>query len=85
MDKEQLDKDRKQLLVSFKFLRISKIKQKNIYIKRCPKCNGKGKTVTKECHVCHGNKIVKGLDELTLYIEKGMKNGSEIVNKYISI
>merc|ERR1712032_702250 len=45
---------------------------------KCPVCKGKGKRITKECHVCHGNKIVKGLDELTLYIEKGMKNGSEI-------
>jgi len=45
---------------------------------QCPVCKGKGKRITKECHVCHGNKIVKGLDELTLYIEKGMKNGSEI-------
>jgi hypothetical protein len=26
-----------------------------------------------------GNKIVKGLEEMTVYIEKGMPNGFEIV------
>lgn len=44
----------------------------------CPKCGGRGKTVKNNCHVCHGNKIVKGIDELTVFIEKGMKNGMEI-------
>jgi hypothetical protein len=29
--------------------------------------------------MCTGKKIVRGLDELTLYIEKGMPNGHEIV------
>lgn len=47
--------------------------------KVCPKCNGKGKMVNKTCHVCQGKKIVKGMEELTIYIEKGMSNGSEIV------
>ena len=46
----------------------------------CPKCGGKGKQVTKNCHVCEGEKIVKGLDELTVYVEKGMSAGQEIVN-----
>ncbi len=45
----------------------------------CPKCGGKGKQVTKNCHVCEGNKLVKGLDELTVYVEKGMSTGQEIV------
>ncbi|MCQ2820794.1 MAG: J domain-containing protein [archaeon] len=44
----------------------------------CPKCGGKGKMVKTTCHLCHGNKIVKGMEELTLYIEKGMTNGMEI-------
>lgn len=35
--------------------------------------------VKKECHVCNGKKLVKGLEELTLYIEKGMPNRHEIV------
>lgn len=46
---------------------------------KCPKCNGKGKMVKKNCHVCQAKKIVKGLEELTVYIEKGMQNGHEIV------
>jgi len=36
--------------------------------------------INKQCHVCQGKKIVKGLEELTLYIEKGMPNAHEIVN-----
>jgi len=35
--------------------------------------------IKKACHVCQGKKIVKGMDELTVYIEKGMLNGHEIV------
>jgi DnaJ-related protein SCJ1 len=46
--------------------------------RNCPKCNGRGKTIKKKCHVCKGNKIVKSLEEMTVYIEKGMKNGDEI-------
>jgi hypothetical protein len=34
--------------------------------------------------VCQGKKIVKGMEEMTVYIEKGMKNGHEIVIKYIN-
>lgn len=46
----------------------------------CPKCGGKGKMVKKECHICKGNKIMKGLEELSVFIEKGMENGAEIVS-----
>ena len=35
--------------------------------------------IKKNCHVCQGKKIVKGLEEMTIYIEKGMPNGFEIV------
>lgn len=45
---------------------------------KCPKCGGKGKMVKSTCHVCHGDKITKGMEELTLFIEKGMTNGMEI-------
>lgn len=46
----------------------------------CPKCGGKGKMISKKCHFCSGEKIVKGLEDLTLFIEKGMSNGAEIVS-----
>jgi DnaJ-class molecular chaperone len=32
-----------------------------------------------QCHVCSGKKIVKGMEELTIYVEKGMSGGQEIV------
>lgn len=35
--------------------------------------------IKKQCHECHGKKIVKGMEEMTVYIEKGMKHGYEIV------
>ena len=46
--------------------------------RECPKCGGRGKTIKKKCHVCNGEKIVKSLEEMTLYIEKGMRSGMEI-------
>lgn len=46
----------------------------------CPVCNGKGKTIKKECHVCHSKKIVPTIEDLSVFIEKGMKNGQEIVS-----
>ena len=48
--------------------------------RQCPKCNGKGKIISKKCHVCSGDKIVPGLEELSVYVEKGMKDGQEIVS-----
>jgi DnaJ-class molecular chaperone len=32
-----------------------------------------------QCNVCSGKKIIKGMEELTVYIEKGMSSGQEIV------
>ena len=34
--------------------------------------------IKKECHECHGKKIINSLEEMTLFIEKGMENGREI-------
>ena len=41
--------------------------------------------IRKQCHVCHGKKIVKGMEEMTVYIEKGMNHGNEIVRELILI
>lgn len=38
-------------------------------------CGGVGKKITSKCHVCHADKVVKSIDELLLYIEKGIPNG----------
>lgn len=35
--------------------------------------------IKKQCHECHGKKIVKGMEEMTVFIEKGMNHGHEIV------
>lgn len=44
----------------------------------CPKCGGKGRTVTKSCHVCNSEKIIPTIEEMSIYVEKGMSNGQEI-------
>lgn len=46
--------------------------------KECPDCGGKGKIIRKVCHVCKGKRTSKALEEMTIYIEKGMKSGEEI-------
>ena len=44
----------------------------------CPVCKGKGKIVKRECDHCKGKKVVAGVEELTVDIEKGMNNGETI-------
>jgi DnaJ-class molecular chaperone len=46
----------------------------------CPHCDGQGKKLHSTCHVCHGAKQVKNLDELTVFIEKGIPDGHEYVS-----
>lgn len=46
---------------------------------QCPVCNGKGKIIKRQCNHCKGKKIVPGMEEVHIHIEKGMKNGDEIV------
>jgi DnaJ-class molecular chaperone len=47
--------------------------------RQCDACNGAGKRMTSTCHVCNGNRQVHNLDELTLFIERGIENGHEYV------
>lgn len=49
--------------------------------RQCPHCGGKGKVIKKHCHVCKGDKIVPTIEDLTVFVEKGMKNGQEIVRE----
>lgn len=48
--------------------------------KQCTSCGGKGRVINKTCHVCNGDKIIPSIESLSVYIEKGMKNGQEIVS-----
>ena len=41
----------------------------------CPVCSGKGKVVTKKCHVCEGDKVTVGTDFVVVVVEKGVENG----------
>ncbi|CUG88240.1 DNA-J protein, putative [Bodo saltans] len=45
----------------------------------CPHCGGKGKEVKTKCPECRGNKVVKGDSILTLDVERGMKDGHQVV------
>lgn len=45
----------------------------------CPHCGGKGKQIKKKCPECKGNKVVRGESTLTVEIERGMKDGHQVV------
>lgn len=46
----------------------------------CGECQGEGEIIPRgaRCRKCHGNKIVEAVNDLTLHINKGAKNGSKI-------
>lgn len=44
----------------------------------CPKCNGKGKTMKSNCHVCGGKKVMDDLDTFRVTIEKGVPNRHKV-------
>ena len=44
----------------------------------CPQCGGDGKIITKPCHVCHGNGIVKDEEVVTINIPPGVNNGMQL-------
>jgi DnaJ-related protein SCJ1 len=45
----------------------------------CDVCGGTGRIVKEKCPVCKGEKILTGMSELDVYIEKGMPDGHKIV------
>lgn len=45
----------------------------------CPHCGGQGKQIKKKCPTCKGNKVVRGESTLTLEIERGMRDGHQVV------
>ena len=46
----------------------------------CRNCRGKGAlfNLALQCPVCHGNRVVSGVKEASIYLRPGMGNGSEI-------
>lgn len=46
---------------------------------RCPACGGRGSTVTHKCSACKGEKVKRGSSQLTVEIEPGMEDGTEII------
>ncbi|KAF9361864.1 DnaJ- protein scj1 [Mortierella sp. AD094] len=45
----------------------------------CDQCGGKGKVIKEHCPVCHGNKVQRGSEQLTIVIEPGLGEGASIV------
>jgi DnaJ-related protein SCJ1 len=48
----------------------------------CDECGGKGTTITHKCEHCNGKKVDIGEELITVYIERGMDDGDEIVLFY---
>ncbi|CAD8182611.1 unnamed protein product [Paramecium octaurelia] len=44
----------------------------------CERCYGTGKIIKKKCHLCKGDKIIPGADNISLYIEKGIQDKQTI-------
>lgn len=44
----------------------------------CPKCNGKGKTVKKACHVCNGNGTTRVKEDLNIRLYPGINSEEQI-------
>lgn len=44
---------------------------------RCPHCNGKGKQITRSCHVCRSEKTIQTQHTLALHIPAGAPEGFE--------
>jgi len=45
----------------------------------CDACGGTGRIIKEKCEFCHGDKVIRGNDLVSFVIEKGMKDGDEIV------
>ncbi|KAF9918951.1 DnaJ- protein scj1 [Lobosporangium transversale] len=45
----------------------------------CDQCGGKGKMIKEHCPVCHGNKVQRGSEQLTIVVEPGLPDGATIV------
>ena len=46
---------------------------------QCDRCGGRGQTNAANCPHCQGRKVVNDVKTLNVQIEKGMKDGDEVV------
>ena len=46
---------------------------------QCNDCSGRGQRIKHVCPACHGHRIVDGVAELTLPIDRGMPEGAEVL------
>lgn len=44
----------------------------------CPSCNGEGKVITKPCPACKGEGVIKGAEEISFSIPKGVEEGMQL-------
>jgi len=47
----------------------------------CPKCGGRGYTLTEKCSHCHGDGYVTKEEELTIKLQKGIAEGTQLTLK----
>ncbi|KAF9973604.1 DnaJ- protein scj1 [Actinomortierella ambigua] len=45
----------------------------------CDRCGGKGTVIRHQCDICHGTKVQRGTEQLTIVVEQGMADGTKIV------
>ncbi|KAH8921763.1 DnaJ-domain-containing protein [Atractiella rhizophila] len=46
---------------------------------QCDKCGGRGRTISHLCPVCRGHRLVQTSNKLTLNVDRGLPEGSEVV------
>lgn len=46
---------------------------------QCNDCGGRGQRIKHVCPVCHGHRIVEAVAELSLPVDRGMPEGTEVV------
>ncbi len=46
---------------------------------QCDKCGGKGRVVSKTCHVCGGARVRTGVEHMSVDVERGMHHGQDIM------
>lgn len=45
----------------------------------CDRCGGRGSVIARKCSKCNGEKILKEMNKLEIELERGTKEGEELV------